>query len=99
MTRKDYINIAAAILATQARIKNDHRIEDIDTERNQLRGVRRTAAHIADFLQDDNPAGFDPALFLTNCGYGVGPFVTKAASSEESAAKLDTPASEVWERD
>lgn len=68
MTRKDYVNIAAAILATQTRIKNAIGTDEEKT--SQLRGVRRTAAHLCDFLADDNPHHFDKALFLTNCGYG-----------------------------
>lgn len=68
MTRKDYINIAAAILATQTRIRN--RAGDPHEAELQLRGVRRTAAHLCDFLAADNPKGFNPTLFLVNCGYG-----------------------------
>lgn len=100
MTRKDYINIAAAILATQERIKAEFERMELGAARSvhfdvkehfadrdmQLRGVRRTAASIADFLKDDNLHHFDVQMFLTNCGYGVGPFVTRAADSEESEA-------------
>ena len=69
MTRKDYINIAAAILAAQARIKNN--TPTTGPERGaQLRGVRRAAAHLADFLAQDNPR-FDKGRFLTECGYGA----------------------------
>lgn len=73
MTRKDYVNIAAAILATQTRIKNDyerHVIRHPETLDEQLRGVRRTAAHLAEFLASDNPR-FETARFLTACGYGA----------------------------
>lgn len=72
MTRKDYVNIAAAILATQTRIRNEHAIVAGAIEERgmeQLRGVRRTAAHLCEFLADDNPR-FDKARFLTACGYG-----------------------------
>lgn len=74
MTRKDYINIAAAILATQTRIRNDARgtsdMDAADARDYQLRGVRRAAAHLAEFLADDNPR-FDQGRFLTACGYGA----------------------------
>lgn len=74
MTRKDYIAIAAAIAATNSRImyglKSSAYADRGLREQEQLRGVRRAAAHLADFLKRDNPKGFDPALFLTNCGYG-----------------------------
>jgi len=74
MTRKDYVNIAAAILATQTGIRNNVGSDpavpyEIEREA-QLRGVRRAAAHICDFLADDNPR-FDPAQFLKACGYGA----------------------------
>lgn len=69
MTRKDYVNIAAAILATQTRIKGDLMLRDKEEEKHQLRGVRRTAAALADFLAEDNPR-FDAQQFLTACGYG-----------------------------
>lgn len=67
MTRKDYILIAKAIADTQERIRP---IGNPDMRDNQLRGVRRTAAHLADALAQDNPR-FDPATFLTACGYGA----------------------------
>jgi hypothetical protein len=68
MTRKDYVLLAAAIVATQDRIKtlSSNRIGDAEL---QLRGVRRAAAHICDALAKDNPA-FMPGVFLHNCGYG-----------------------------
>lgn len=72
MTRKDYIAIAAAIRAAQTRINlSTSAWMTSDIKREQLRGVRRAAAHIADELQKDNPKGFDPSLFLINCGYGA----------------------------
>ncbi|MFL6728096.1 MAG: hypothetical protein ACJ8FS_16515 [Sphingomicrobium sp.] len=70
MTRKDYVNIAAAILATQTRIKGDLMLSSSEEMRQQLRGVRRTAAQLCDHLADDNPR-FDPAQFLKACGYGA----------------------------
>lgn len=78
MARKDYINAAAAaVVAAQTRIRNEPIPADVDPQLHiikrdaQLRGVRRTAAHLADFFADDNPTGFDVQLFLTNCGYGA----------------------------
>jgi hypothetical protein len=74
MTRKDYQLIASAIKATQARIKAaaeaDHRERRDGADLEQLRGVRRTAAHLADALGKDNPR-FDAGRFLTACGYGA----------------------------
>lgn len=67
MTRKDYELIAKAIRDTQERIKNDATNED---RTEQLRGVRRTAAHIAQALAADN-GRFDAGRFLTACGYGA----------------------------
>jgi hypothetical protein len=73
MTRKDYINIATAIRATQDRISHNFRTADEELygrdRDQQLRGVRRTAAHICDVLAADNPR-FDAARFLSECGYG-----------------------------
>lgn len=95
MTRKDYINIADAIRATRARIVNDPTLQpppgDFSEHRvQQLRGVRRAAASIADALKDDNPQHFDVQLFLTNCGYNVAPFdITDATTSEKAAATID----------
>jgi hypothetical protein len=107
MTRKDYINIAAAIRATQARINADfeQRLrkrfeqngwEQLDNDKQeQLRGVRRAAAHLADFLADDNPR-FDQGRFLTECGYGgTGKHLTAVGRAAQSA--LDIAASrEAW---
>lgn len=79
MTRKDYVLIAAAIRATQERIKaqfEERRDNSLEIQAqqswdrdNQLRGVRRTAAHLCDALARDNPH-FDPTTFLKACGYG-----------------------------
>lgn len=72
MTRKDYVLIAAAVVATQDRIKTQHAIVAgaiTDEGKEQLRGVRRTAAHLCDALAKDNPT-FDQRRFLTACGYG-----------------------------
>lgn len=76
MTRKDYILIAKAITNTQERIKastfgpigDNGKAYPVDKE-EQLRGVRRVAAHLADALAADNP-NFDAARFLKACGYG-----------------------------
>jgi hypothetical protein len=68
MTRKDYEIIAAAIKATQDRIIETTAGAVVAQE--QLRGVRRTAAHLADALAKENPR-FDAGRFLTACGYGA----------------------------
>lgn len=68
MTRKDYIAIAGAIRATQERIRYSNG-DSSPIRDQQLRGVRRAAAHLADALAEDNPR-FDPARFLKECGYG-----------------------------
>ena len=68
MTRKDFILISTAIRATQERI-NDTTMDETSRD-NQLRGVRRAAAHICDALRAENPR-FDPGVFLTACGYGA----------------------------
>lgn len=81
MTRKDYVLIAAAIVTTQDRIKaqfeqqingctsptKSEQLEQLQDE--QLRGVRRTAAHLCDALAKDNPR-FSSTQFLKACGYG-----------------------------
>ncbi len=74
MTRKDYELIAKAIRDTQARIQNDH-VQYSETflmaqRDDKLRGVRRTATHLAVELLADNPA-FNQQRFLTACGYGA----------------------------
>jgi hypothetical protein len=71
MTRKDYVNLAAAIRATQERIEATQGLASVRERHiyDQLRGVRRTAAHICDALAADNPR-FDAARFLSECGYG-----------------------------
>ena len=70
MTRKDYVNLAEAVRAAQGRIAKDIAYSD-EQLTQQLRGVRRLAASICDTLMADNPKGFDPVIFLRNCGYGV----------------------------
>lgn len=78
MTRKDYVLIAAAIVATQDQIKADRNVSlpnDNYPRDTQLRGVRRAAAHICDALKADNPpradgGGFNATVFLKACGYG-----------------------------
>jgi hypothetical protein len=88
MTRKDYVNIATAIRSTQERIR-----ESVgawmtkDVREAQLRGVRRTAAHICDALAADNPR-FDAARFLSECGYGATTEETAAASSRPPADQV-----------
>lgn len=100
MTRKDYINIAAAILATQIRIEGDferrrevaegsvQRLSELQhDEKTQLRGVRRTATQLAEFLADDNPH-FSKTIFLCNCGYGsdgqIDPEVQRLAGQQNA---------------
>lgn len=71
MTRKDYILLAKAISDTQDRIRNNVGGDGDYTKcGDQLRGVRRVAAHLADALAADNPR-FDAGRFLTACGYGA----------------------------
>lgn len=67
MTRKDYELIAAATRKARARIETTM---SGDVRENQLRGIRRHAATIADALAADN-AAFDIGRFLTACGYGA----------------------------
>jgi hypothetical protein len=64
MTRKDYVLIASTIKEAA------HRIADATCEirEDQLRGVRRTAAHLADAFDAENPR-FDMQRFLKACGY------------------------------
>lgn len=61
MTRKDY-ELIAAVKQTKANTSI--------SEQEQNRGVRRTAAMLADFLADENPR-FDAQRFLTACGFGA----------------------------
>lgn len=72
MTRKDYILIAKAITDTQARIRStvESAMSSSYDEAEQLRGVKRTAAHLCDALTADNPR-FNPTQFLKACGYGA----------------------------
>jgi hypothetical protein len=69
MTRKDFILISSAIRATNERIKAENSHLTAYEATDQLRGVRRAAAHIADALTKENPT-FDAGRFLTDCGYG-----------------------------
>jgi hypothetical protein len=62
----DYKTIAAAIVKTRARIENSRDIDTYDRH-HQLRGVRRTAAHIADAM---DMHAHDRIEFLKLCGYG-----------------------------
>jgi hypothetical protein len=72
MTRKDFILISTAIRATQERIKNSAGAwMTSDLRDEQLRGVRRAAAHICDALVAECGKAFDPGRFLTDCGYGA----------------------------
>lgn len=85
MTRKDYVLLAKTVAETSDRIRRDFVLDPAEV-RNQLRGVRRTAAHFADALAKENPR-FDPVVFLKACGYGVGPVFkgdTFAGSEERS---------------
>jgi hypothetical protein len=72
MTRKDYIAIAGAIRTTQERIRGTQGLHGVTESHipQQLRGVRRAAAHLAYALAQDNPR-FNPARFLRECGYGA----------------------------
>lgn len=69
MTRKDYELIAKAINDTHDRIRANPALPDGEMV-SQLRGVRRTAAHIANALSKTKPR-FDAQRFLTACGYGA----------------------------
>lgn len=89
MTRKDYIAIAAAIRATQERIRAHLMCEQDRIQ--QLRGVRRAAAHISDALQADNPKGFDAQLFLINCGYGAGPPAYRPRDMDDAGQPVGLP--------
>lgn len=68
MTKKDYELIAKAIRDTQARINAGSIAKN--SLLDQLRGVRRTAAHLSDALAVENPR-FDAGRFLAACGYGA----------------------------
>jgi hypothetical protein len=82
MTQKDFVILAKALLTARNRIVADfldQRASTIDgtvkmvlaqSEADQLRGVRRTAAHLADALYADNKR-FDRQRFLTAAGYGA----------------------------
>ncbi len=83
MTRKDYILIANAIVATQERIKAQHQalldapnvegeclLIDTPAFTNKLAGVRKAAAHLCVALAENNER-FDQYRFLKACGYGA----------------------------
>lgn len=67
MTKKDYERLAKAVLDTQARIIQDETVHGLIADA-QLRGVRRTAAHLADALKAENDR-FDTVRFLKACGF------------------------------
>ena len=85
MTRKDYQLIADAIVATQQRIKADDTYTQGE-QQSQLRGVRRTAAHLADALGSTNPR-FDTTRFLKACGYGAEKVPTKIIGHESKGGR------------
>ena len=93
MTRKDYVLLAKAISDTQERIRRTFRSADEELygrdRDQQLRGVRRTAAHICDALAADNPR-FDAGQFLSACGYGAtkGPTPWTETMGTDPAAEL-----------
>jgi hypothetical protein len=64
MTRKDYILIAAHLLAAKA---DALRTEDSRAATDMCDGIDLGAEHLADALARDNPR-FDRAWFLTACG-------------------------------
>lgn len=72
MTRKDYVLLAAAIVATRSKM---HPL----AHARQLEGIKRVAAQISNALEADNPprviagrpAGFSSDRFLTACGYSA----------------------------
>ena len=70
MTRKDYELIAKALRATRDRVDSENDGKEGAHRDQQLRGVRRAAAHLATALESDNPR-FDVQRFLTACGYGA----------------------------
>ena len=69
MTRRDFIMLSKALYEAKARINADLLLS-AEQKSNQLRGVRRTACHIADAIAEDNPT-FDMQRFLVDCGYGA----------------------------
>lgn len=60
--------IIAAVRSTKGRIMDDGDIDGTQKV-NQLRGVRRLTAALADGLKAKDPA-FDTYGFLCKCGYG-----------------------------
>ena len=85
MQRKDYQLIVDAIVATQQRIEASDTGWGADTQ-SQLRGVRRTAAHLADALGSTNPR-FDKTRFLKACGYGAEKVPTKIIGHESKGGR------------
>jgi hypothetical protein len=63
-----YGRIAGAIRATRDRIGDTTELCS-EEQKQQLRGVRRTAAHIADAFANADP-DFNVYDFLRLCGYG-----------------------------
>ena len=64
MTKKDYVLIAAAIRAAQAKIED---CEPPQAHNDLLDGVAYTRDYLCDMLAQDNPR-FDRARFLAACG-------------------------------
>lgn len=68
MTRKDFLLLSSAIKKAGDRIAVDQSIDN-PTCTQQLRGLRRTAAHIADAIFAEQGSRFDVARFLKDCGF------------------------------
>jgi hypothetical protein len=85
MQRKDYQLIADVIVATQKRITLDETCSQANRVQ-QLRGVRRAAAHLADALGSTNPR-FDKTRFLKACGYGAEKVPTKIIGHESKGGR------------
>lgn len=69
MTRKDFLLISGAVAATKQRIETDNKLTPEEAVA-QLRGVRRTAAHLADALLGEHGDRFDVSRFFDDCGFG-----------------------------